>query len=144
MIEFIETTEIEADAATVWDILTGFERYAEWNPFIRWALGEAVEGARLRAYLVPPSGQPSTIHPIVVRVQPGKELVWRTRRFLPGLQDDEHSFRIKGADGGRIRFTNRLRIRGLLLPLFRSRLEATIPEGIHGMNLALKTWAENG
>ena len=50
----IETiTEIDAPAEVVWQIITDFERYPEWNPFITELHGPVHEGARLRAHVRP-------------------------------------------------------------------------------------------
>jgi hypothetical protein len=38
---------IDADQATVWDVLVDMPRYAEWNPWIVYARGEAVPGAEV-------------------------------------------------------------------------------------------------
>ncbi|VVB87011.1 Polyketide cyclase / dehydrase and lipid transport [uncultured archaeon] len=39
--------EIQASADRVWQILTDFASFPEWNPFIRRAKGETVKGARI-------------------------------------------------------------------------------------------------
>ena len=46
--------EIEASPARVWEVLMDFERYAEWNPFVREIRGDAREGATLHVHLGPP------------------------------------------------------------------------------------------
>jgi uncharacterized protein YndB with AHSA1/START domain len=40
--------EIAASPQRVWKILTEFERYEEWNPFIRKAAGRAKEGRKAK------------------------------------------------------------------------------------------------
>ncbi|PTB91085.1 SRPBCC domain-containing protein, partial [Marivirga lumbricoides] len=45
MTKQIETSiRIKALSETVWDILTDFEKYPQWNPFIKSVKGEVKEG----------------------------------------------------------------------------------------------------
>jgi len=48
MKEVFSEIEIQATADRVWQVLTDFARYPEWNPFIRRISGEPKEGTRLR------------------------------------------------------------------------------------------------
>jgi hypothetical protein len=58
--------EINASASRVWAILTDFERYYEWNPFITEAKGELRRGNRLTLTLEPPDQLPMKIEPKVL------------------------------------------------------------------------------
>lgn len=49
----------------VWSVLTDFDKYAEWNPFIREASGDVKRGARLRVRIYTPDGSPTTFRPTV-------------------------------------------------------------------------------
>jgi uncharacterized protein YndB with AHSA1/START domain len=40
--------EIKAPPNIVWEILTDFKRFDQWNPFIRSVTGEATRGAQLQ------------------------------------------------------------------------------------------------
>ncbi|MFV9678130.1 MAG: SRPBCC family protein [Methanosarcinales archaeon] len=44
---FPSTEYIEASAERIWQILTDFSVFPQWNPFIRRASGEVKTGARL-------------------------------------------------------------------------------------------------
>jgi hypothetical protein len=48
------TFEINAPASRVWQVLTGLERYAEWNPQIPTASGRLEVGGRIRLRLALP------------------------------------------------------------------------------------------
>src|SRR6266571_1159629 len=45
--------EIEAPAERVWEVLTDFAKFPEWNPFIRQMSGEVRTGAQLHVQLGP-------------------------------------------------------------------------------------------
>ena len=49
MKELHSEIEIAASAQRVWDILTDFSSYPQWNPFIRRISGEAKIGERRRS-----------------------------------------------------------------------------------------------
>jgi len=54
MKELHSEIEINASAERVWDILTDFASYPQWNPFIRSISGELEVGERLEVRLEPP------------------------------------------------------------------------------------------
>jgi hypothetical protein len=49
--------EIDAEAERVWEVLTDFSSYHEWNPMIRRASGELQVGTRLQLHFEP-TGRP--------------------------------------------------------------------------------------
>ena len=49
MLQFVETITIDAPPATVFEVITDLDRYAQWNPWIVDARGDAVEGGVLEA-----------------------------------------------------------------------------------------------
>ena len=42
------TTEIDAPPPEVWAVLTDFDRYPDWNPFIRAIVGDCEAGCASR------------------------------------------------------------------------------------------------
>lgn len=139
----IETTvDIAAPPERVWAVLTDFARYPEWNPFIPRIDGRPEVGARLTVRIVPPGGRPMTFRPYVLTAEPGRELRWRGRLFVPGLFDGEHAFRLMALNRGGVRFRQEERFRGLLLPLFAGNGLERTRRGFEEMNAALKRRAE--
>jgi len=133
--------EIEATPERVWEILTDFSAYPEWNPFIQAIEGEAVPGAKLEARIEPPGGRAMTFKPTVVEVTSKQELRWLGRLLAPGVFDGEHSLRIEPIDDSHVRFVQAERFTGVLVPLFGKTLEKT-QRGFTAMNEALKRRAE--
>jgi uncharacterized protein YndB with AHSA1/START domain len=60
--------EIEASAERMWQTLTDFAAFLEWNPFIRRASGEVKTGARLEVYIQPSGARDMTFRPTVSRL----------------------------------------------------------------------------
>jgi hypothetical protein len=137
-------TEIEIDAPSerVWELITDFASYPQWNPFIRSISGQPTPGERLEVRLEPPGGRGMTFKPKVLNVEPNRELRWLGHVLVPGLFDGEHSFTIQPLEENRVRFAQREAFRGLLVPLFARSLDNNTRRGFEEMNRALKERAE--
>ena len=125
----------------MWDVLTDYDAYPEWNPFIRSVRGRPEVSAELEVRIEPPGRRAMTFKPTVLAAEPGLELRWLGRVLLPGIFDGEHSLRIEPVDEGHVRFVQSERFNGLLIPLFGRTLEQT-RQGFVQMNEALRRTAE--
>jgi hypothetical protein len=134
--------EIEATPDRVWEVLTDFAAYHDWNPFIVRAAGRAVPGTRLELHMRLSSRRPTTIRPEVLEADPGRRLRWLGRMLAPGVFDGEHTFTIQPAGSGRVRLTQHEEFRGLLAPLVLKLIGKPTLASFHRMNQALKTRVE--
>jgi hypothetical protein len=144
MREICTEIEITGSSARVWEVLTRFDEYPEWNPFICRATGELREGGRLEVSIRPHGQKPMTFRPVVVCVSPQRELRWLGRLWLPRVLDGEHAFLLEAQGAERVRLVQRERFRGLLLPLLWRSLGGPTRRGFEDMNLALKRRVEDG
>lgn len=135
--------EINAPAEKVWKVLTDFAAYPEWNPFVRRGEVEVRVGARLHLYIQPSGGKGMSFRPTVLVADPNRELRWLGHLWVPGLFDGEHSFLIEPLGEGRVRFVQRERFGGLLLPLLSTMLDGDTRRGFEEMNQALKLRSES-
>ena len=142
MRELSTNIEISASAKVVWDILTDFDRFAEWNPFIPEARGDLQEGQRLNVRIAPPDGKGMTFKPTIKRVIPERQLRWLGRFIFPGLFDGEHVFEIEVLSEDRVRFVQREKFSGLLVSFLWRSLDTNTRRGFDEMNEALKNRAE--
>jgi hypothetical protein len=99
--------EIDASAERVWQVLTDFDSFPQWNPFIRHVAGEPKVGERLEVRIQPSGARAMTFKPSVLKADPGQELRWLGRLLTRGLFDGEHSFTIETLGANRVRFTQR-------------------------------------
>ena len=143
MRELRSEIEIGASAVRIWEVLTEFDRYPDWNPFIRRVKGQPERGRRLEVHLKPPGGRGITLRPRVLQADPPYVLRWLGRLGIPGLFDGEHVFEIDSLSSGRCRFIQRERFRGVLVPLAGPVLQDA-SKGFAAMNRALKTRCEAG
>jgi len=134
--------EIQASDERVWQLLTDFVSFPQWNPFIRRAKGEAKVGARLEVHIQPSGASGMTFKPTVLKAEPNRELRWLGRLLMPGLFDGEHIFTIETLGANRVRFTQREVFTGILVPLLARRLDTDTRRGFEEMNQALKSRAE--
>ena len=143
MKEISRETEINASPERVWQVLTNFSMFPDWNPFMRSAEGELKEGARFKVRIQPPGGMGMTFKPTILKAEPNRELRWLGRLLLPGLFDGEHVMAIEPLEENRVRFVQSETFNGVLVPLFalmgvfRSTLR-----GFEEMNQALKARPE--
>jgi hypothetical protein len=143
MREVATEIDIGAPPERVWDLLTDFESFPEWNPFLREAEGERTVGSQLTVRIAPPGGKAMTFRPKVIAVEPNRELRWLGRVVIPGLADGEHIFSLEPIGEGRTRFVHREEFRGPLWAAMKGTLKRT-EEGFNAMNAALKSRAEAG
>ena len=141
MRELRREIEIDAPPAVVWDVLTEFDAYEEWNPFIRSISGNAQPGEKLTVRIEPPDGRGMTFKPTVLAAEPSRELRWIGHLLLPNVFDGEHALRIEPLDGERSRFIQEERFTGVLVAIVGKSLGKT-EAGFEQMNAALKIRAE--
>ena len=104
--------DINAPIERVWEVLTDWPAYIEWNPWIQFLSGELKVGARLEARITL-AGRLITLKPQVTRVQPGEAFSWLGHTIFVGVFDGEHSFELKALDAHRTRFVHSERFGGL-------------------------------
>lgn len=137
-------TEIEIDASPekVWKILTDFDKYDQWNPYIHKIIGEAKEGTKIKIHIETPGGKNRKYEPTVTKVKQGSEIRWRGKSLIPGFLNGEHVFMIEQLQSERIRFTQLEVFEGLLSSFFGKSVDVDMKEGLEEMNSALKKRAE--
>lgn len=138
-------TEIEIDASPerVWAVLSDFDSYPKWNPFIRSVRGAPQQGTRLQVTIQPSGGKAMRFSPVVLTADVGRELRWLGRFLLPGIFDGEHCFAIEPLANDKVRFKQSERFSGLLVGLLRRSLDRDTRRGFEEMNRALKVLAES-
>lgn len=144
MKELHSEIEINAPAQRVWEALTDFASYPQWNPFIRRASGVPRTGERLEVRMEPSGSRGMTFRPKVLNAEANRELHWLGHLFVRGVFDGEHFFTIEPLGESRVRFVQREVFRGFLVPLLSGALDRDTRRGFEEMNRALKERAEAG
>jgi len=134
--------EISASAERVWEILSDFESYPSWNPFVTRVDGEPKEGARLKIWVQLPDAKMMTFTPIVLKANANEELRWAGTMPL-NLFRGEHFYVIQKITDDKILFIHGEIFSGWLVRLIWSTRGKKIAKGYTLMNEALKKWAED-
>ena len=139
----IETSIIINSTPThVWNIITDFENYAQWNPFIQSITGKKEKGGTLTVKIAPEGMKPQTFKPEILEFKTDQELKWAGKLFIKGLFDGEHYFQLNRLNDNQVQLVHGERFRGLLVnPIFKKIGAATL-SGFEAMNRAVKDRAE--
>ena len=139
------TTEIEINAPVekVWAVLTDFNNYPKWNPFIISIDGDIKEGKQFKVILQQPDSKPMTFKPRCLKLEKDKEFRWLGHLFIAGLFDGEHIFELQALNDGKTRFIQKENFKGLLVPLLWKQLDTKTRAGFELMNEKVKELAEN-
>jgi len=113
------SADIEASPAEVWEVLTDYAAYPEWNP-----TQDGLDGATVAMSVA------------------NETLRWETTTGLIGIFDGERTFTLEPLDGGGTRFTQSELFRGVLVPFAGESLKNETAPGFHAMNAALRERVE--
>jgi hypothetical protein len=131
--------QVNASSMRVWDILTNFEQYEQWNPFIHRIVGAPIEGSTIKIHLRTPVGKSRKYEPVITKVDKGRELRWIGKSML---FTGEHIFMLEEKRADSVLFIQREIFSGLLAPFFGRSTHEDIEAAFRQMNEALKQRAE--
>ena len=135
-------TTINASMEKVWNILSDFPSYLEWNPFITKISGELKTGAKLDVTLEIEGTKPQSFKPEIISLTPGEKFCWRGKLFIKGLFDGTHFFILDRMEDGKTHLTHGENFHGILTGPILRKIEKSTVNGFERMNLALKEKAE--
>lgn len=128
---------IEASPEKVWTVLTDFKNYPSWNPFIKSLEGNVAVGNQIQAQI-----QDMKFKPVVLQFVQNKEFRWKGKLFFQGLFDGEHYFQLNANEDGTTTLIHGELFSGILIPLFKKKLNTETRAGFETMNKALKKRCE--
>jgi len=134
---------INATPDKVWAVLTDFENYPNWNPFIKSITGEPKVGSQITVSIVSPEGKSMTFKPEVLTFEQNKEFRWLGKLWFKGVFDGEHKFELIDNGNGTTIFNHSETFKGILVGLFKKQLENSTKKGFERMNVNLKKLVES-
>lgn len=141
MTEIRTQISIKAAPEKIWNILMDFEQYSRWNPFIISISGEKIPGKNLNVTIQPPDAKAMNFKPVILALEPGKELRWAGKMFAGFIFRGEHYFLLQPNARGTTDFIHGEKFSGITLPFLKKMLEKT-REGFELMNQELKMISE--
>lgn len=127
----------------VWQILTKFNNYPSWNPFIKYIEGKLEVGEKLKAIIQPANSSAMTFKPTVMTLQENKTFSWLGHLMIKGLFDGFHKFELIDNQDGSTTLIHSEKFSGLLVPLFKKQLQTNTKAGFLAMNESLKNLCES-
>lgn len=133
--------EINAPAEKVWRILSDFENFPKWNPFVIKVLGKPKVGEILNIEVQLPESRLLKFTPEVLVAEPNKELRW-VGTMPTGAFRGEHFYQIESLGENKVRFIHGEHFSGWMVRLIWMMVGKATEKGYHVMNEALKKEAE--
>jgi len=137
-----DTVEIGTPSQWVWDILTDFECYPEWNPFTTTAKGRLALGNSLDLYVVMPSRGDRTQTEIISTIAPPNQLAWGMTLGFKKLLSARREQILTTIDSQRCSYTTNDAFNGLLAALVYRLFYDDIKSGFNNVAYALRDRAE--
>jgi hypothetical protein len=137
-------TEIAIDAtpARVWDVLTDFPHYPDWNSFVLQVNGSVYQNATIRYRFQMPRGIRIWTPATVLKFEPESELRFSANFLTPSLFRGDHYFAIESAGNNGVVFHHGEIVSGLLFPAVQLILQNFGLPMFRALNGALKQRAE--
>jgi hypothetical protein len=141
--EIITRIEIRSKPEKVWKVLTDFQHYKLWNPFIIGITGSPIRGEKIEIELRTAAQKTRVYHPVITKVDPPTELRWYGKAILPLILDGEHIFTIQENEEHDTIFTQKEILKGLGSYFGNARMFDDIRKSFQMMNSSLKLRAES-
>ena len=136
-----EPVTIEAPVETVWQVLTDFDRYGDWNPFTPHVKADLAMGARVDMR-VAMGGYRLKQTEVICAVDPPTRLAWRTIIGARWLLRAVREQRLEALSDRTCRYTTSDEFKGVLMPLVILFTGGFVRRGFNAVALALKRRAE--
>jgi len=138
------TTEIviNANKDKVWKILTDFDSYPDWNPFITRFQGDLKPDSRIMVTMNIEGRKPISFQPDIISVVPGEKFCWQGKLLLKSFFLGTHYFILEGMEDEKALFRHGESFTGLLTGPVLQKIGLSTQKAFEKMNLALKERAE--
>jgi len=133
--------DINAPMEKVWSVVTDIDKWEEWSPIINQASGAASLGSELTITMISEDGKGSKdgpkYMPVVTIYQEPKVFRWRAKMMAEFIFTNDKVFELEEISSG-TRLIHKEMYKGMIVPLFWSKLNDHVPSMLESMNDALK------
>lgn len=141
-IQIEESIVINANMEQVWEVLSAFHLYEEWNSVIVFYQAELQVGEKIAIRLQLARMKATVMRPTVLNLEDGKELRWKGHLGFKGVFDGEHYFLLKALDVNKTKLVHGEFFSGLLLLFLKKMIKRNTVEGFKAFNTSLKKRVE--
>jgi hypothetical protein len=131
--------KINAPIEKIWQELTDFQAYPEWNPLVSRASGKIVEGEIIKTFIEPLAEE---FNPTLIKVIENQELVWVGQRFAKFLLAGKHYYKLEKITENQTRLLHGEYFTGLLANFISKKLLKKMEEAFLAHNQKLKERVE--
>lgn len=142
MFEINHDIDINAPASAVWAVITDFDSYSQWNPFVLSAKSSLKPGEPIEME-VKLLGPVQRQVEVILEVEEGKGFSYCMKPFPLGALSSVRSHSIKDLGDGRCHYSSHFELSGWLMPLIRGLMRNPLERGFGGMSKAVKQRAES-
>lgn len=141
MKQYHTTIDIDASAEAVWNELTNFKAYPQWNPIVGSLKGDMKTGSTIATYIVPLG---KTYYPTILNYEKNKELIWLGVQGAKFLMAGKHYYKLEKVDTTKTRLLHGEYFTGLFSLFISKPLLAKMERAFLDHNNLLKKRVENG
>jgi len=138
---FQHAVEIQAPAAKVWDVLTDFPRYGEWNGFVSECRCD-LRPAGLIQMTVHLGPKPQKVEEVINAVQPGVGFNYSMKPAPLGMLKSLRAHRIEPIAQGKCRYVSEFELTGPMALVLKLLLGKRLEAGFADMTQGIKRRAE--
>lgn len=136
-----KTLDIAAPAEVVWEVLTDFGRYHEWNPFVVDCRATLEPGGTIDMQ-VKLIGKPQFQREWIREVQPGQGFAYSMKPVPLGTLRSLRSHALEPLGKEHCRYRSHFELDGWLRPVVLALFEGALQRGFAGMSEGVRTRAE--
>lgn len=136
------SVDIDAPAELVWQVITDFAHYGEWNPFVSECSSSLIPGEPIDM-LVHLGPRPRRQREFIRSHTPGSELSYAMKPVPLGTLHSLRSHTLTPLDANRTRYESHFELAGWLHPVVVALLGKHLQRGFAGMTAGVKERAES-
>ena len=133
---------INTNITKLWEIITLFNKYPNWNPIIHKIIGKPCLGANIEIHILTVGGKKRVYHPIITKFDPPFELRWEGKFFSSTILKGERIFKIIKIAENKSKFVNMEIFSGFGTKFTPKKMDHDILASFDRMNSSLKDFAE--
>lgn len=143
MRELKSEIQIAAPIDKVWQVLTGFDLWKDWNPMVNSASGSATPNSKVDIIMRGPDGKDAMKYQAtVLEANSPKSFRWRATMMSGLIFTNDRVFELREENGGTV-LINKEEFSGLMVPLFWNKMSLFVVPMLEEMNKALKSKLED-
>ncbi|MEV0293100.1 SRPBCC domain-containing protein [Nocardia sp. NPDC050710] len=133
---------IDAPADLVWQVITDFPRYGEWNPFVPECKSSLVPGEPIDMLVNVSGSGPRKQREWIRSHTPGRELSYSMKPVPLGTLHSLRSHTVTPVNDNRTRYESHFELNGWFHPVVAAVLGTNLRRGFEGMTAGIQRQAE--